>query len=335
MNSKVLTLVLLFFGLGLQAVAEMRSSAFWWPTPLTSTAALTSGSYSNSAGSRDYLLFSPSTIPDPGKAGLVVVLHGCFQTGQQMADGTGFNAIAEEEGLYILYPEQTYAANPWKCWNWFKMENLQRDTGELSILSGMTQEIMEAKKIPSTRVFVTGLSAGAGMASNLLACYSDLFSGAAIHSGLEYMAATSEQEAHDVLKTGSSRDVNETGEIAYKCSPNRQAPLKVMAIHGTKDPFVNTINADRVVDQFIQVNDFIDDGRDNNSFKTTIQETRIPNEASKYPARVETYFHKKRPYMRKIWVEGMGHGWSGGSPVAPYMDPRGVNVSKEIVDFFF
>lgn len=323
-----------FLTLPLQLVSHAEvTTARLFPNPFTSPAGMTKATYKNAAGQRDYLLYSPSKTPS--KAGLLIVLHGCFQTGQQMADGTGFNALAEEHGLFVAYPEQTYTDNPWKCWNWFSPDNLQRDTGEISILAGIAQEIMEQKKISASRVFVTGLSAGGAMAANLLACYSDLFSGAAVHSGLEFMAATSEDEAHEVVKTGSTREIKETGEIAYKCSGSSSKLLKVMAIHGTKDTFVNTINSDRVVDQVIQINDFADDGRDNDSFQTTIQTSQIPNDPTKYPARVETFSYKRQAYLKKIWVEGMGHGWSGGSPVAPYMDSRGVNVSKEIVEFFY
>ena len=300
----------------------------------TSTSLMTAGSYSNSAGRRDYLLYSPSKTAS--SAGLIVVLHGCLQTGEQMASGTGFNNLAEQYGLFVLYPKQTILANPGKCWNWFKPENLQRDQGELSILSGMTREIMAKNQIPPEKVVVTGLSAGAAMSSNLLACYSDLFAGAAIHSGAEFKAATSQGEALQALKSGSRRNVNQTGQEAYNCSPPRHQLLKVISIHGTEDSSVHLINSNRVIDQFLQVNDLIDDGRDNNSFAPTVQ-TRIvpPGPNGQYPLRVETYYHQGQPQLKKIWVEGMGHAWSGGPARIPYMDPYGIDVSQEILQFFF
>ena len=43
--------------------------------------------------------------------GLVVMLHGCTQSPEDFAIGTGMNRVAEAEGLVVVYPEQTRAEN--------------------------------------------------------------------------------------------------------------------------------------------------------------------------------------------------------------------------------
>lgn len=296
-------------------------------------ASMSWGQYQHSVGSRGYWLFSPKIKPP--SAGLIVVLHGCMLTGKQMAQGTAFNQIAEKKGLYVLYPVQPATANPWKCWNWFLAHNQQRGQGELAILAGMTQKIMDQFKISSKRVLVTGLSAGGGMAANLLACYSDLFSGAAINAGLEYLAATGAEEAARAMKSGASHDLKKTAQAAVECSPPRNQPVKLMAIHGTKDKVVHLTNSSRVIEQFLAVNDWLDDGNANGSFTASGRETSTVGGPNKYSTRSTTYYHQQIPYLKKIWVEGMGHSWSGGKPPTPYMDPKGLDVSQEIVDFFF
>ena len=63
------------------------------------------GKFSNASGSRGYSLYVPPGLNQ--KAPLLVVLHGCFQTGKQMAEGTKFNSIADQRGFLVLYPEQS------------------------------------------------------------------------------------------------------------------------------------------------------------------------------------------------------------------------------------
>ena len=58
-------------------------------------------------------------------AGLVLMLHGCTQTPEDFAVGTGMNALAEADGLVVAYPEQTRAENSMACWNWFRPDDQQ------------------------------------------------------------------------------------------------------------------------------------------------------------------------------------------------------------------
>ncbi len=285
------------------------------------------GSFSNNAGSRSYQLFLPSKKAE--HMPLFVVLHGCFQSGDNMIDGTALNEIAEKEQFAVLYPEQTYGDNSWKCWNWFKPENLTRDTGEASIVAGMTRKVIEENSLDKDRVFVSGISAGAAFASDLMGCYSDIFSGVMVHSGMEYAAARTEDEAHEVTKNGSSTDLNETAREAFQCSPRREKPISVFVIHGLKDPYVNPINADRVVQQFLNLNHMILP-----NVHVVKTDSRIEQGNHRYSANVTDYALDGDLMVRKVAVEEMGHGWSGGRPTAPYMEPRGVDASRLMVDFF-
>jgi poly(hydroxyalkanoate) depolymerase family esterase len=290
-------------------------------------------SYKNQFGSRQYTVFVPQNL-NPN-AGLLVVLHGCFLTGDQMATGTEFNKLASAKGFVVLYPEQTYQDNSWKCWNWFKPENQRRDDGELSIIVGMTQETIKKYGLNAGRVFVTGISAGGAMASNLLGCYSDVFQGGMIHSGLEFAAAQNEQDAHTVTKNGPTRDLDASAAEALQCSPPRNTLIPVIVVHGQDDSFVNTVNADRITLLFEKINTTIFQNNGGNASQITHQESRMEQDGHKLSANVTQTLFNSQMIVEKVMVQGMGHAWSGGQPTAPYMEPRGIGAAKLLVDTFF
>ncbi|MFD2136667.1 PHB depolymerase family esterase [Novosphingobium resinovorum] len=57
---------------------------------------------------------------------LVVMLHGCSQTASDFATGTDMNALADELGCVVLYPQQSQRANLARCWNWHRPRNQAR-----------------------------------------------------------------------------------------------------------------------------------------------------------------------------------------------------------------
>ncbi|HEY8280584.1 MAG TPA: PHB depolymerase family esterase [Bdellovibrionota bacterium] len=289
------------------------------------------GEQRNAAGSRSYKLFLPSKL----SGGLVVMLHGCFLTGDQMATGTDINTYAEAKGFAVLYPEQGYGDNSWKCWNWFKKENQARGTGEASIIVDMVKAVSQKYKLKSGNAYVAGLSAGSAMAANLLGCYSDIFAGAALGSGLEFAAAESESEAHQVTRSGPSKDLDKSAEQALACSPKRTKPMRVIVVHGDKDAYVNIVNGQRTAELFARINTAIWTRNGGSDSEVTQANSRIEQGGYNYSAAVSTLSYGGEPMVTKIIVEGMAHGWSGGKPTAPYMEPRGVNATEIAVKAFF
>ncbi len=348
----LLSILMLNMTFGVQAVAESRSTNTspvnvglpWWVWPGSDLLngggngsgdlnPLLSGEFENKAGKRGYKLFLPKNIVAQ-KTPLIVILHGCFQSGDNMANGTEIMPIAEKMGFAVLFPEQTYGDNVWKCWNWFKPENLQRGTGEASIIAGMTLDVVKKNKLNAGKVFVSGLSAGGAMSANLLACYSDVFKGAMVHSGLMYDAARTEDEAHEVTKNGSTRSPQEGAMNAYKCSPKRNSPVQLLVVHGTKDNFVNPLNVEQIFQEFSILNDLNDDGQINNSFESVKTETVVKAEYGNYGAHVATYANNGNNWAQVVWIDEMAHGWSGGQPVAPYMESRGIKAINPMLNLF-
>lgn len=316
---KFILILSLFFTLTTSSFAAATPSIGW-----------SKGHFSNDAGARDYFLYLPKNYSASAKVPLMVMLHGCFQDPTSFSKETGMNDVADKYGFAVLYPEQTFQNNIWKCWNWFKPENQQHDSAELSIIVGMVGQLKSAIKIDQQKVYVAGLSAGAAMAANLVACHNDVFAGAGIHSGMEYAAATSESEAHQVTGSGSTHDLHQSGIEAAKCSGPKSKMAAIIAIHGKDDNFVNPINTDNVVQQFSKMNDILDNAKDDNSQNTRIITTREDQVPNGYRYTTDFFGGNGKIMIQKVTVFGMKHAWSGAHQAGQYADPKGPDASEMI-----
>src|SRR3954464_10023053 len=119
-------------------------------------------------------------VPDGLAAGrpLVVVLHGCTQDAAGYGTASGWVSLADRYRFSLLLPQQQSANNLNKCFNWFQTADTTRGQGEIASIAQMIT------KLPAAPTYATGLSAGGGMTSVLLATYPELLRGGGIVAGL-------------------------------------------------------------------------------------------------------------------------------------------------------
>ncbi|MCI4676707.1 esterase [Mycolicibacterium litorale] len=154
---------------------------------------------------RTYVLHVPPGLDHP--AGLVISLHGAGQTGTDQAALTSFNAIADQRGFVVAYPDGIDFS--WADGRGASVPD--RDgVDDVGFLATLIDNLTRDYAIPPGRVFVTGMSAGAFMANRLACDRADLIAAIAPVAG--------------TLGTG------------VPCNPSR--PVSVMQIHGTADPVV-------------------------------------------------------------------------------------------------
>lgn len=271
------------------------------------------GSYANSHGSRRYKLFIPSR--HAGKPlPLLVMLHGCLQDPDDFALGTRMNAIAEEQRIFVLYPEQSEAANQTRCWNWFNAANQRRDQGEPSIIAGMTREMIRSYNVDARRVYIAGMSAGGAMAAIVAATYSDLYAAVGIHSGMPYGAAQNLLAAIAAMKDGAA--------IGTRL-PSKGIPLIVF--HGDQDNMVNSRNGEQLVSQWLGP-------APSRTQDTTTAQAREGNGRAFTRTR---YRDGAGHAVAENWlVHDAGHAWSGGGSAGSFADSSGPDASREMVRFF-
>jgi poly(hydroxyalkanoate) depolymerase family esterase len=269
------------------------------------------GSYSDAAGTRRYRLYVPARAAT-GPRPLVVMLHGCTQNPEDFAAGTTMNALAEEHGCLVLYPEQPRSANANGCWNWFEAAHQGREQGEPAILAGMTREVLAEHGGDPGRVFVAGLSAGGAMAAILGAAYPELYAAVGVHSGLPVGCAHDLMSALNAMK-GARKAAAKRGTAGR---------LPAIVFHGDADGTVHASNGEAVLRQFTQ----------GDSLRETEERGQDGNGRSH--TRTVLLDAGGRPVAEHWVLHGGSHAWSGGSTAGSYAEAGGPNASAEMLRFF-
>jgi poly(hydroxyalkanoate) depolymerase family esterase len=312
-----------FFRLG--SPSARRESAVAIPRPRAPAVEghpgqFVAGSYANEAGARAYKLYIPSGYAKQ-RMPLVVMLHGCSQTADAFADGTRMNTLAEEQQCFVLYPEQTQAANRSRCWNWFKRGDQGRDQGEPAILAGMTQEIMRRYGIDRGRVYVAGLSAGGAMAAVMGNAYPEIFAAVGVHSGLACGSA------HDLASALAAMRGRPSDKGCSRSGLTSQAPATpTIVFHGDRDKTVHPRNGEHVVSRSLEQNG-------TSSAAPSVEHAQAPDGH----AYTRTLHRDStgRVVLEYWLVHGGGHAWFGGSPGGSYTDPQGPDATREMIRFFY
>ena len=288
------------------------------PEPAAGAHQFVTRRFSNAAGARQYKLYIPSRYTDnPSQSmPLVVMLHGCKQNPDDFAAGTRMNQMAEQAGFLVAYPAQSANANGSNCWNWFRAQDQVRNGGEPAILAGIAAEVTMHYRIDTRRVFVAGMSAGAGMAVILGVTHPDVFAAVGAHSGLPYAAAHDVASAFAAMQGGSAKAVGTPSQV------------RTIVFHGDQDRTVAPANADAIVSAARAGLDFT---------QQTTQQTTVqtPATATTHAFSRSVYSDSTgRPVLEEWRVAGAAHAWSGGSAAGSYTDAKGPDATAEMVRFF-
>ena len=280
----------------------------------------TSGSHSHGGLVRAYKLYAPPGADMGDSAGksarpLLVMLHGCTQNPDDFAVGTGMNALAQQHGVWVLYPAQSVDANPQRCWNWFKHNHQQRGRGEAGWIANLTQTLLAQHRIDPARVFIAGLSAGGAMAASVATAYPELFGAVGVHSGLAAGAASDLPQALQAMRSG-----------AASAPAAAAVAVPTIVFHGAQDSTVNPRNGEQVISSVLKA------GQPAGLPAATTQQGQAAG-GRRYTRRSQAR-PDGRPLTEHWLVHGAGHAWSGGQPAGSYTDAAGPDASAEMLRFF-
>ena len=296
---------------GLARAGQTRPPQPAAPAPMPKGASFDQATHAGKTGARAFRTYIPASAAT-GAAGIIVMLHGCTQTPEDFAIGTGMNAHAEQHRLIVIYPEQSRGANAQTCWNWFSKGDQARGRGEPEIIAGLTRQAMQRHGIARHQTFVAGLSAGAAMAVILGHAYPDVFAAVGAHSGLPLGAA------HDVPSAFAA--MAGTGGAAHNLPPS---DVRTIIVHGGDDRTVHPANGAAIAQM-----------AETRLNGTSLRTDKTGEAGGRRYRRAITLDAGGQSHLEHWVVEGLGHAWSGGHPGGSYADPAGPDASAEMIQFF-
>lgn len=208
--------------------------------------------FGTNPGNLKLMFYDPNNITE--KAPLVVVLHGCTQTAKSCAEQTGWNKLAKKHQFYVLYPEQIILNNAENCFNWYKDADQTREKGEPASIMQMIQFLKATKFIDSTRIYITGLSAGGAMTSIMLSVFPEVFDKGAVFGGGPYKSAESVLKAGPAMLGMVSKSPEDWGKLVKDQNPGFKGNYPELAVfHGSLDPVVSINNANQLIKQWVNI----------------------------------------------------------------------------------
>lgn len=170
------------------------------PTTAAAHLGTTHGTLRVGGIARTYRLYVPEA---PGPLSLVVALHGGLGSGDQLAETSQFEPLAEREHFVVAFPDGVGATwNAGACCG----TAVTRKIDDVAFLAALVDEIARKVSIDRTRTFVVGHSNGAMMAFRLGCEAANVFSA--------------------VVPVAGSLEID-------RCSPAKAVAL--LAIHGDAD----------------------------------------------------------------------------------------------------
>ena len=275
-----------------------------------------------------YWLYLPSVVAK-GPLPLVVMLHGCKQTATDFAESTRMNQLAERKGFAVLYPQQSAAADANRCWHWYRRAT-QQGNGDVALIAEMIQQLRARHRLDTTRTYVAGLSAGAGLATILALRHPQLIAAAGLHSAPVYGTSDSPMSGFQAMQQGAS--VHHRQAVSEFTDSKLHFPgMPVMLIQGRSDSVVRRVNVDHLSAQFSVVNaPWITRAQPVVKSYAGRSSGRSPRHAYK----TTTYYAGRKPMLVKCEIDLLGHAWSGGEGSFDFSTSEGPDASLLMWAFF-
>ncbi len=274
-----------------------------------------------------YWLYLPNHPPaDTQRKGLplLVMLHGCQQTATQFAQGTRMNQWAEQMGYAVLYPQQLVSVQAQRCWKWYDRAT-QEGGGDVPVIVGMINKVMSQYAIDRSRLYIAGLSAGAGMANIVALNHPQLFAAVGLHSGPVFGAGHNTIGALGVMQHGAATRTEAAAHEVMLRHP--QFPgMPAILIQGEGDKVVRPINQIQLARQSRLLN------RLSAAPKITLKPQGRGGRHNAH--QLHDFYEGRKLLLRVAQIADLEHAWSGGDPALAFNAKAGPDASKMMLEFF-
>nr|WP_244099949.1 PHB depolymerase family esterase [Burkholderia anthina] len=251
---------------------------------------------------------------------VVVMLHGCKQTAESFATGTRIGRIAERAEFAVLFPEQAKTAHSHRCWNWHG----DASHSEALAIASLIEAVVQERGFDRDRVYLAGMSAGAGLAARLAIESPDLFAAVGLHSGPAIAPPLSTMAAMSLMRRGLRDDPVQTVDA---CVDVRTYPgMPALVMHGGLDTVVAEPNAIQLGVAFARLNRLVDE---HGELRVGEQHT-YADDGAEYT----DYLRGGRVVVRVCIVRRLAHAWSGGDPREAFHSATGPDATAMFWNFF-
>lgn len=207
-------------------------------------------------GNLELFIHVPSQT-NSSKRPLVIAMHGCNQRASNMSELTGWNKLADLHNFVMLYPQQKFSNNSSLCFNWFKDKDISGNNGESASIKQMIDYAVTNLEIDPSRIYITGLSAGAAMCVAMLANYPETFQAGASFAGGPFGMTKNSMSASFKIMLGTldiTRDELINAVKNVHADPVQSYPV-LFIYHGELDPVVNKQNACWLIEQWTGIHE--------------------------------------------------------------------------------
>jgi poly(3-hydroxybutyrate) depolymerase len=280
----------------------------------------------NGVDTRVYTPASLSPVGD-GRA-LLVLLHGCGQTADDLKDYGNLEPAADEFGVAIAVPNVPGGGLYMGCWGYYGPAHT-RTSGHEGDMIELTEALRDdpALLVDPAQMYIVGFSAGAGEAITLGCLAPDLFAGVGIAAG-PAVGTTG-----DFIATVGDTTAESAATLCESLAGPHAIDLSTQLavdITDTQDVFVAQAYAQINADMF----DRLYTGGTMDS--STLDVTALPGVV---PLGVGSiYSDADGPRVAWMTTVGRGHAWPAGSGsgagTLAYISGNGVNYSAYLAEFF-
>ncbi len=237
-------------------------------------------------------------IPEktPQAPPMVVVLHGCAQSAEDIARLTGWNRLADRHEFVLLYPQQKMTNNIQRCFNWFVPEDIEKGRGENQSIKEMIDRMIRDHSVDSSKIFITGMSAGGAMTAVMMATYPDKLQAGGIMSGVPYGGAVNLTDAVALMGGSIQKNGLEWAELVKDQNPEFKGSFpRLILFQGADDPIVRAPNADELIKQWAALHELSESPAEQKTLEElpAVQYTRWKKEGKEVIVRYD--------------IQGLGH----------------------------
>ncbi|RZT36272.1 extracellular catalytic domain type 1 short-chain-length polyhydroxyalkanoate depolymerase [Cupriavidus agavae] len=270
-----------------------------------------------------YRLYIPSRAR--GALPVVVMLHGCQQTPEDLAAGTRMNALAEREGFIVAYPQQPLRRSVHRCWQWFDLDD-GAGGREAQAVSMLIDALAARSDVRAGEIYLAGLSAGAAMAAVVALRYPDKVAAVGMHSGVVIGAGDTAGAGLKAMRGGSTEAPASLLDAAGVTPGGPEMPAIVL--HGLDDDAVHPVNGRLLARQFLAYNGLGD------RLGQRLESANDAPSMQEGDCREARFGRAGRDLVSLVEVAGLGHAWSGGDAAVAYHSALGPDASWLMWQFF-